>query len=695
MGKRAMRALYALEQNRVLSSIKKGFITLVPLLMVGAFALLLRSFPLPAFQAALPTLWGGALDRFLACVGESTFGLLSIFVAGAVGFHYAGACREGDLFTQVTAMALSVACFVATFGQSAPAERLAGFGSTGVFTALLCAVAGTRLFVFLGEHAPRRFRFSTAGADEGFRAAMGGIAPALLCVAVFAAGNLALDWLAGVASLNELITAGASALFSRAGNDLSGGILFTALQGTLWMFGIHGGNALDQVATRLFVPANADPTAVVCKSFLDNFALIGGCGATICLLLALLLFSRSKDDRRLAGASLPFGLFGINEILVYGLPVILNPIYLIPFILVPICSLCIAYFATWVGFLPVVTKTVAWTTPVLFSGYIAVDSWRGAAVQLVIVAVGTAIYAPFVKLSDRVRSGREQEMLRALTDAFQVGERAGERPRFLDRGGQLGAAAKQLASRLRADLQSGAVPFWYQPQVDADGHAFGAESLLRWRFGGQLVYPPLAISLAQEEGVYGQLTELALQRACRAAGAFRAALGRPFSVSVNLTATQLDDPALVEQIIAMAQGAGVRPGGLGLEVTEETTLIDREHVSENIGRLWAAGIPVSVDDFSMGHTSLRYLQENPFRYVKLDGSLVRQVTENARSREIVSSLVSLGTGLSFDTVAEQVETAQVRDALIALGCTRFQGYLYSPAVPLEECLAFCREEPWR
>lgn len=74
---------------------------------------------------------------------------------------------------------------------------------------------------------------------------------------------------------------------------------------------------------------------------------------------------------------------------------------------------------------------------------------------------------------------------------------------------------------------------------------------------------------------------------------------------------------------------------------------------------------------------------------------MRQVTENARSREIVSSLVSLGTGLSFDTVAEQVETAQVRDALIALGCTRFQGYLYSPAAPLEECLAFCREEPWR
>ena len=185
------------------------------------------------------------------------------------------------------------------------------------------------------------------------------------------------------------------------------------------------------------------------------------------------------------------------------------------------------------------------------------------------------------------------------------------------------------------------------------------------------------------------------RRACRAAEAFRAALGRPFSVSVNLTAAQLDDPILVEQIIAMAQGAGVQPGGLGLEVTEETTLIDREHVSGNIGRLWAAGIPVSVDDFSMGHTSLRYLQENPFRYVKLDGSLVRQVTENARSREIVSSLVSLGTGLSFDTVAEQVETAQVRDALIALGCTRFQGYLYSPAVPLEECLAFCREEPWR
>lgn len=93
----------------------------------------------------------------------------------------------------------------------------------------------------------------------------------------------------------------------------------------------------------------------------------------------------------------------------------------------------------------------------------------------------------------------------------------------------------------------------------------------------------------------------------------------------------------------------------------------------------------------MGQTSLNYLRDNNFRFVKLDGSLVRQVTDNARCREIISSIVSLGSTLGFQVVAEWVENEAIRDHLLTLGCKVYQGYLYSPAIPLKELLAFAQK----
>ena len=117
---------------------------------------------------------------------------------------------------------------------------------------------------------------------------------------------------------------------------------------------------------------------------MDNFALIGGSGATLCLLLALLLCSRSSENRRLAWCSLPFGIFNMNEPLVFGLPVILNPILFLPFLAVPVVSMLIAYLATACGFMPVVTSSVTWTTPVPLSGLAISGSINGALVQMCI-----------------------------------------------------------------------------------------------------------------------------------------------------------------------------------------------------------------------------------------------------------------------------------------------------------------------
>lgn len=104
-------------------------------------------------------------------------------------------------------------------------------------------------------------------------------------------------------------------------------------------------------------------------------------------------------------------------------------------------------------------------------------------------------------------------------------------------------------------------------------------------------------------------------------------------------------------------------------------------------RIREIGYPMAIDDFSMGHTLLKYLQMNSFDLVKLDGSLVREVVDNPRVREIISSIVYLSQTLHFDVLAEFVETKAQMDALAAIGCMLYQGYLFSAARPLGELTA--------
>lgn len=278
-------------------------------------------------------------------------------------------------------------------------------------------------------------------------------------------------------------------------------------------------------------------------------------------------------------------------------------------------------------------------------------------------------------------------MIDELTEHFTCAQRDGRQPRYLERNDSLGVMAKRLAGRLRADVEAGQIPVFYQPQVDAEGRVEGAEALLRWQYGDRRLYPPLVVALAQEDGCYQELTWCVLSAVCSDIEPMRRRFGQGLHVSANIVAEQLDDPDLTGRIIDLAERAGVCEN-LVLEVTEETSLDHLPHITANIERFGDHAIYLAIDDFSMGQTSLNYLRDNRFRYVKLDGGLVRQVRENGRSREIVGSIAALGRSLGFQVIAECVETAQVRDTLLELGCTVFQGYLYSPAVPLEELLFY-------
>lgn len=688
MNEKLLAWFYKIESNTIISCIRRGFILLIPLVLAGSLALLLRSIPFPPYQQWLDAFAGGICRTLLQTVFDATIGFLSVYLTLSISGYFADSLGCKSTPQKLCAMFTSLSCFLATFGGMS-AMAMGDFGPNGVFTAIICAVTGTWLVLRLMRVFSHKSNPLVYGGDALYQQSMSAILPILLCVAVFALGNWLLSSLLHAANLNDLISKALCGLFEPIHGQLAGGLLYTFLLHILWLFGIHGGNAMEPVSNAFFVPADADPTAIVSKTFLDTFALPGGSGAVLCLLLAMLLVSRSRGNRRLAWSAAPMLFFNINESLIFGLPVVFNPVMIIPFVLVPVCSMLIAYAATVLGLMPVVTNTVTWTTPIFFSGYLATGSARGILIQILILLAGTAIYIPFIRFSEQLQGKWTAFMLEKLETKFREDEKAGAVGRYSDRQDNLGAAARVVLDKLRLDIENGDLPVYYQPIVDGKAQAVAAEALLRWSFSGHMVYPPLVVTLSKEDGCFDKLTMCVLNRVCRDSASIWEGLGPDCRVSVNITAQELDSGSFLRQVMELAEAYHMK-GRLILEVTEETSLGLFRNTAGNMQALNENGILLAIDDFSMGQTSLDYLREHKFQYVKLDGSIVRQAADNGRCREIIGSLCALGKTLGFQTIAEFVENETLQDILLQEGCGLFQGYFYSPALPLPEIISRCK-----
>jgi PTS system cellobiose-specific IIC component len=150
---------------------------------------------------------------------------------------------------------------------------------------------------------------------------------------------------------------------------------------------------------------------IVNYQFYSNFMKIGGFGSTFGLALLLLFTAKSSQYKALGKLAIAPGFFGINEPIIFGLPIVLNPIMMIPFIIVPLVMAVIAYFAMSTGMVPYTNGTnIPWTTPPVIAGFL-VSGWRGAVLNIVQIAISAAIYYPFFKSVDRLAYKKEQDEL--------------------------------------------------------------------------------------------------------------------------------------------------------------------------------------------------------------------------------------------------------------------------------------------
>jgi EAL domain-containing protein (putative c-di-GMP-specific phosphodiesterase class I) len=232
---------------------------------------------------------------------------------------------------------------------------------------------------------------------------------------------------------------------------------------------------------------------------------------------------------------------------------------------------------------------------------------------------------------------------------------------------------------------------YYQPQIDYDGSVFGVEALLRWKHDTYgFIYPPLAISLAEEANLIDSLGNWIFSQSCSDIRTIRQAGYEDLSLSVNVSAVQLENEEFIPRLKEILEKNSLSRQLLQIEITEQIALAGSKKIIEQISSIKKLGIKLAMDDFGMGHSSLRYLKEYDFDTIKLDGSLVREVASSMNCRNIISSIVYLSKSLNCSVIAEYVEEEEQREALYELGCERYQGYLYSEPLPLDELLQYLR-----
>lgn len=682
------------EQLTLVRSVRGGLVSMIPILIIGAFALIGQTLPLGVYQRDVATLAGGFFLQLFELIYGATFGTLSLYMTFFISRAYMK-LKADPLAVNGGAEAASILAFFIMAGAYLPGFGTDSMGPKSMFLAILTGLGASALYLALHRffRVRRRYIFSS-GIDREFTRMLSTLLPIALTALCFAVVNALVMRFFHVDSFRELLSHGFNALFARIEAGFFQGLFFVLLSSLLWFFGIHGSDTLEGAMQTYFAPglaANQDaiasggvPETVLTKEFFDCFVLMGGCGATICLLIAILLFSRNRARRGLGLAAAFPMLFNINELMVFGLPIIFNPTMLIPFLAVPVVCYSIAYVAVSSGLVPMIAHEVAWTTPVLLGGFRATGSLRGSLLQLCNVAAGTLIYLPFVRILDRQSEESVRRNYAAFVDYFKKNEQSLTGIRLTDLHNVYGDFAKNLCADLRHGLEQG-LALAYQPQYHYDGRCTGAEVLLRWRHSVHgILYPPLVVKLAEEGGFLATLEETMVLRVLSERPAALERFGSGVKISFNITGTTVATPRFLQFMRQQNAKTPFRGKNLCLEVTEQTAISFNEKTLAALRSMRDMGLLLAIDDFSMGQTSLHYLKDSMFDIIKLDGSLVKGLATHQNYREIISSITGLAASLNLTVLAEFVETEEQRETLHSIGCDYYQGYLYSPAVFLDK-----------
>lgn len=401
--------------QRHLVAIRDGFVTIMPLIIAGAFAVLVNNIGFKWYQNFMNSVLPEGWKNFGGSIANATFGMMSVLVVCTIAYHLARSYDKDGMAAAMVAFGSLIIMYTFTpDGAAIPVDFL---GGKGLFVAIIVALVATEIFVrLLGN--PKLIIKMPNGVPPAVAKSFAALFPSIIVLVIAAAVKYLLVWV-GITNIHESLFLAIQAPLQGAVGSYPGLMVLVFVQQLLWFFGLHGSNILAPIINAVLLPlteANMHavqqglaPQYIVNSQFLDSFINMGGSGTTIGLLIAIFLVGRkSKTQMMIAKLGLAPGCFNINEPVIFGMPLVLNPIYFIPFVIAPMVSGTIAYFLTAIGFMPMVSVMANWTMPPVFGAILSTNSIMGGVGALICVAASILIYMPFVVIATREELAEEK-----------------------------------------------------------------------------------------------------------------------------------------------------------------------------------------------------------------------------------------------------------------------------------------------
>jgi len=417
-----------IQNQKHLGSIRDGIVLTLPLIIIGSLFLIIAFLPIPHYADFMADVFGKAWQEKLTYPVNATFDIMALIACIGVAYHLAKRHEVDGITAGVTA----VAAFFLILPQAmdfvpAGAKQsvhvtgimpMVSLGSEGLFVALIVALLSTEIYRFFIQK--RIVIKMPDGVPPAVSRSFTALIPGFVVLVFFWIVRLLIEW-TPYQSVDRLINAIITTPLSILGGGLGGVLVAVFCIQLLWVVGLHGDAIVGSIMTPIWLALmdenrkvfmenpHADLPNVVTSQFYEVWITVGGSGFTIALVLYYLFRAHSKQLKQLGGLAIGPAIFNINEPVIFGTPIVMNPLLIIPFLLAPLVIVLVTYLSMDIGWVAKPSGVaVPWTTPIFISGLLASGGkLSGAFIQLVDLLIAVVIYYPFVRLWDRQKASEE------------------------------------------------------------------------------------------------------------------------------------------------------------------------------------------------------------------------------------------------------------------------------------------------
>ena len=668
------RIALRIERIIILKAIRDGFAGIMPILLIGAFIFMLveLEIPLNLDASGVPGLnWHITFEQIYV-------GILGIIpIAAVVSISYTLALHSPSYSSRVLSplvpALVGLACMFILAANPWGETKFYDFRASGVFIAVVVAVGSHLLFFFF-----YRYRLVVArprAATSYLAQVVLLLEPALFTILIFTVFRFIFN-VANEFNIPDYFQQGVvnmlAGVYSRFNSQLAIVIFFTLLHQVLWFFGLHNGDILWEVAYTAGYPEGVGP------EFFEFFAFSGG--GVLALIFAIVIV-RWKNAARPALVSLPMGIANIGAPIVYGLPVVFNPFFLIPFIFAPMFSAIISYMAISAGMSPIV-QAVSSTMPPGISGWMATGSAMAGVMQIIGLIMGTFIYLPFAWMAN---SASEERCDFAVEELMSR-----DAAPYMARRDDVGVFARSLFEEMEYDLRrKRGFYLEYQPMIDSNNRMLSFEAKVRYRHLSLGPLPPELVQALVEEGrMESELNSFVIDEALSSLQSLREYNFTDLLMTINLSPKQLGKPKNIKMMEAALQKYSIDPGLIRIELNSQDVLSPGVDPWMLIGSLEAIGLKVIIDNFNLQNTHFNNLRRMGVKAIKLSNALTQDVQYNELSASVIRDITTHAKPMTI--IVEQIESKAQRDALAELGCDIFQGKYFSKPMETADLALYLR-----